>query len=151
MKVLFVLIGSFLLAMGVSRIFAGDWHVILSGNIAMCIMMCFAASAHFAFSKGMEMMIPSFIPFRLPIVYLTGVLEILLGIGLLFPQFRNPASYALIIFYLLILPANISAALRHVDIQKATLDGNGPAYLWFRIPMQLFFIAWIWYFGINLG
>ncbi|WP_331145734.1 hypothetical protein [Hymenobacter sp.] len=53
-------------------------------------------------------------------------------------------------FFVLILPANIHAALHHINYQKGTTDGPGPRYLWFRIPLQLLFIAWTWYFSVHL-
>jgi len=48
------------------------------------------------------------------------------------------------------LPANINAARKHTDFQKATNEGNGMIYLWFRIPLQVLFIAWVFYFSIYL-
>jgi uncharacterized membrane protein len=57
----------------------------------------------------------------------------------------------LILLFLIMLPANIEAARKRVDFQKATFDGKGPAYLWFRIPLQCFFIAWVAYFGLAQG
>jgi hypothetical protein len=45
----------------------------------------------------------------------------------------------------LILPANIKEAIDHVDYQNATFEGKGLSYLWFRIPLQLLFIAWTYF------
>lgn len=55
------------------------------------------------------------------------------------------ASIMLIIFFIAVLPANIAGSLK--SVQFGGMD-YGPAYLFFRIPLQLFFIAWVWYFGI---
>jgi uncharacterized membrane protein len=98
--------------------------------------------------KGMMMMMPPPIPFKKQLVVLTGVIEIAAGIALLFRPYRELAAILLIIFFLLILPANIYAAIKRVNFQKASFDGPGPGYLWFRIPMQIFFIAWICYFSL---
>jgi hypothetical protein len=46
------------------------------------------------------------------------------------------------------LPANIYAAMNHIDYETGENNGKGPAYLWFRIVVQLFFIAWIGYFSL---
>ena len=96
----------------------------------------------------MAMMIPDFIPNRLAIVYLTGVIEILGAIGLLLPSFRMTTGWLLIVFFILIVPANIHAAIRHLDFQNGNYNGNGINYLWFRIPLQMFFIGWVYYFAI---
>ncbi len=149
MKVLLVLLLSFAIAAGSSRIFSGEWKLILAGNIAMCVMLCFTATGHFMYAKGMEMMMPAFIPFKKELVFLTGMIEISAGIGLLFPKTRHLTAVLLILFFILILPANISAAIKQVDLQKADTSGSGIRYLWFRIPMQVLFIAWVWYFSIK--
>jgi uncharacterized membrane protein len=150
MKPLIVLIAVFAIASIVFKVATANWHLVSSGNIAMAAMLGFTAIAHFAFAKGMEMMMPAFIPFKKQMVWLTGLLEIAGGVGLLLPQTRYLAAVCLIIFFVLILPANISAALRRIDYQRGTADGNGPAYLWFRVPLQVFFIGWVYFFGIYL-
>jgi len=52
-------------------------------------------------------------------------------------------------FFVLILPANIHAAIHHVNLETATNDGNGLNYLWFRIPLQVFYIAWVYFFAVK--
>jgi uncharacterized membrane protein len=92
-------------------------------------------------------MIPPVVPGKTFLVYLTGVAELALGIGLLFHSSRHLSGVVLIAFFVLLLPANIYAAQRHLDLEKATYSGPGPAYLWFRIPLQLLFIGWVIYFS----
>jgi uncharacterized membrane protein len=60
-------------------------------------------------------------------------------------------AWLLILFFFLILPANINAAVNKIDYQKGTTDGNGLNYLWFRVPLQVFFIAWVYFFGVRLS
>jgi len=98
----------------------------------------------------MEMMMPAFIPLKKALVWLTGFIEIFAAIGLLIPSVRELTSRLLIVFFILILPVNIQAAINKVDYQKASYTGSGLSYLWFRVPLQLLFIAWVWYFGIYL-
>ena len=142
MKPLLVLIAVFIIAIVVSKVATSNYNIHLSARIAMCAMLCFTAIAHFVFTKGMTMMIPAFIPFKKELVYFTGVLEIVLGIALLVPQFRVYAGWTLIVFFVLMLPANINAAIHKIDYQKGSFEGNGLAYLWFRVPLQIVFIAW---------
>ncbi|QJB33832.1 hypothetical protein HF324_21835 [Chitinophaga oryzae] len=148
MKPIIILITVFTLALLVSRPVTGDWQLIFAGNLSMCCMLCFTALGHFLFPKGMVMMIPPFVPFKKALVYVTGVAEIVMGILLLVPSLREMTGWVIIIFFLLILPANIYAAIKHVDLEKATYNGPGPGYLWFRVPEQLLFIAWIYFFSI---
>ena len=149
MMVLFLLLGAFFIILITIKLIKGHWQLTLSGCIAMCVMLLFTALGHFLFPKGMEMMIPPFFPFPLALVYITGVLEIAAGIGLLIPRYRKVSAIMLIIFFVMITPANIYAALHHIDLQTGTTNGKGPAYLWIRMPMQVIFIAWAWFFGIR--
>lgn len=43
----------------------------------------------------------------------------------------------------------IYGSIKHLDIQKATFDGNGLNYLWFRIPLQILFIVWTYLSSIK--
>lgn len=149
MIVLLVLIISFTISCGAYEVIYGDPKLILSGNVAMCIMLIFSSFGHFKFPGGMAKMIPSVIPFKKELVLLTGILEIIAGIALVFPQYKYFSGIFLIFFFFAILPANINAAMHQLDYQKGTYDGKGLKYLWFRIPMQFFLIAWVWFFAIH--
>jgi uncharacterized membrane protein len=98
----------------------------------------------------MSMMLPDFFPYKIELVYLTGVIEIVVAIGLLVPGVRVAAAWFLIGFFILLLPANIYAAVKHIDYEKATFAGNGLGYLWFRVPLQIFFIIWTYVSAIRL-
>ena len=150
MKPLIVLLLTFTIALFMIKFIKKEYHFALSARIAMAIMLVFTAIGHFVFTKGMAMMIPEFIPFRENFVYLTGIFEILLAIGLLIPNLKVITGWTLIIFLLLMLPANIYASINNVNYQKGTFDGNGLAYLWFRIPLQILFIIWTYICTIRI-
>ena len=151
MKPLVILILTFIIGYFVSHLLDNEINPASAGCIAMAIMLVFTAIGHFKFTKGMSMMLPAFIPFKKEMVVITGLIEIAAAIGLLLPAMRHTTAIWLIITFILILPANIYAAIKHVDYEKGTLDGKGLNYLWFRAPLQIFFIAWVWYFGIYLS
>ncbi len=144
MKPLIVLLTVFAVSLLVTKIFHNTFELALSGRIAMSAMLVFTAIGHFAFTKGMSLMIPEFIPFKTETVYITGIAEIIFAVGLLLPDYRVLTAWLLIVFLILVLPANIYASIKQVDYQKATFDGSGLTYLWFRIPLQIFFIVWIY-------
>ena len=149
MKPLVILLAVFVLSIFVIRFFNQKYDVVLAARIAMCAMLCFTAIGHFAFTKGMTMMLPPIIPFKTELIYFTGVVEIILGIGLLVPNWKVYSAWILIVFFVILLPANIYAAIKQVDLQKATFDGYGLSYLWFRIPLQLLFIVWVYLSSIR--
>ena len=142
MKPLVILLASFVLILLGSRLITKQWKWLLSGRAAMAFMLFFTAMGHFLFPVGMAAMIPSIFPMKTEIVYITGVMEILFGLGLLIPKTAKITAWLLILFFLAILPANIYAVMENINFQTGETDGPGVGYLWFRIPLQVFFIAW---------
>lgn len=118
------------------------------GKLAMSCMLIFTGIAHFIFADGMAMMLPESIPFRIEIIYLTGMMEILGAMGLLINQISRQTGILLILFLIAVLPANIYAAVHQIDPTTGELNGEGVEYLFLRIPLQLFFICWIYGFAI---
>jgi uncharacterized membrane protein len=149
MKPLFVLLAVFVVSLVFTKILHGNFDFAMSGRISMSIMLLFTAMAHFLFTKGMSLMLPALIPFKTELVYLTGVIEILFAIGLFIPVSSLTIAWLLIAFFILIFPANIYAAIKHIHYQKGTFDGSGLSYLWFRIPLQVTLIAWTYFSFIH--
>jgi uncharacterized membrane protein len=130
---------------------SGGWNYTIAGNVAMAIMLIFTGMGHFFYQEGFVMMLPGFVPAKKTVVLLTGIIEIIFAAGLCIPSTRRLSADLLILFFLMVLPANINAAQKGVNYQAANYEGRGASYLWLRIPMQLFFIAWVTYFGIIIG
>ncbi len=148
MKPFFVLIAAFIISITGCKLVAGSWDVILAGNIAMACMLLFTAIGHFVYTKGMILMLPPIIPAKKLVVYFTGIVEVAAAIGLLLVPFRHVTAVLLIVFFLLLLPANIYAAINRVNYQAGDFTGEGVRYLWTRIPLQLLFIEWVCYFSL---
>lgn len=143
METQITLLGTFAISLITLKIICKRYEFALAGRIAMSVMLVFTSIGHFIYTKGMALMI-DFMPFNVEIVYLTGIIEILAAIGLLLPKFRVRTGWFLIVFFILLLPANIYAAIKQVNLATATFDGNGINYLWYRIPLQILFIAWVY-------
>ncbi|WP_294237165.1 hypothetical protein [uncultured Chryseobacterium sp.] len=152
MKILSILLVTFILGLLATKIFQGNWNFLFSGNFGMAAFIIFTGLAHFKFQKGMAMMIPEPVPGKIFWVYFTGGLEIAAGIGLMIPSMRELTAVLLIVFFLLVFIANINSSRKNINIFKADFTGPGMAYLYKeRIPMQIILIAWTWYFGIYLN
>lgn len=149
MKPFFILIATFIVSLVITKIFGNEFQFLFAGRVAMALMLLFTAMGHFAFKKGMAMMIPKPIPYKTEIVFLTGIIEIIAAIGLLVSNLRSITAWLLIAFFILILPANIYAAANKVNYQKGTFNGKGSGYLWLRIPLQVFYIVWVYLFAIH--
>ncbi len=149
MKPLIVLIITFVIALIIIKLQTKKINWQLAGRIAMSIMLVFTSVAHFIFTEGMSEMIPNFFPFKKELVIVTGVLEMLFAIGLLIPKTKTLTGWILILFFITVLPANIKASMEHINYQTGALDGNGMDYLWFRVPLQILFIVWVYFSTIK--
>lgn len=85
---------------------------------------------------------PKFLPAHDLLIYLSGVAEILLGIGVLFPQTRNLALWGIISMLLVFLLVHINMLF------PANSHGISAWILWLRIPLQFLLIYWAY---TNLG
>jgi uncharacterized membrane protein len=87
--------------------------------------------------------IPPYLPYPLALVWLSGVFEILGGLGLLVPQTRRFASWGLIALLFAVYPANIHMWLN----PELFSDLGSPTALTLRMPFQCLFIIWAWWIG----
>jgi len=144
MKPMFVLLIAFAVSVLVLQFTAAGADLPLAARTALSAMLLFTAMGHFAFSKGMALMVPPFLPARSQIVWITGVLEIIAAITLLIPFTQRATGWFLLVFFIVLLPANIYAAFQRLNYQTGNKDGEGPGYLWFRIPFQLILMLWVY-------
>ncbi|MDP5276604.1 DoxX family protein [Chengkuizengella axinellae] len=111
------------------------------GNYSMSIMLVFIGISHFVLIDDMLKIIPSIIPFKLVIVYMTGVLEILFGIGLLIPRYKRISGILLVIYFIAVFPANLNNAIYATQLSGAI--PSNPTYLWIRLALQPLLIIWV--------
>lgn len=72
------------------------------------------------------------------LVYVSGVCEVLGGLGLLLPATRRAAGWGLLALLVAVFPANVYMALHHAEL-------GFPAWLaWGRLPLQLPLMWWVW-------
>lgn len=100
----------------------------------------FAGILHFTSTPFYLRIMPPYIPWHLAMVQISGVCEILGGIGLLIPATRRMAAWGLVALLIAVFPANIYMATNPVEAGAA---GMAPAIRWGRLPLQVVFIAWV--------
>lgn len=129
------------------------WRVSAAHGLAVMLVM--TAGAHFVppgvtfmpNHADMVAMVPPFVPFPALMVYLTGILELAGAVGLVLPATRRAAGICLALLFVLMLPANIHAALAGV-----TFAGEAASPLWQRIPEQVLYIGTaLWAAGVMGG
>lgn len=111
-------------------------------RVGLSLFFVVTALAHFFSTKEMAAMIPSSIPYRIELIYLTGVLELLGAIGVWIPRLERLTGVLLILMLIGVLPANVYSAVNRVEYGG---HGAGPAYLLLRVPFQLFVIWWTYF------
>ncbi len=147
MAPLIILLVVFVLLYLINRlILKGKYSVSLIGRTALAVMLVVTGIAHFTNTEEMIQMLPIFLPCKDGIVYATGIVEFIAAAGLLTKGFSRLTAILLIVFFLAVLPANIVGSLKEVALGGME---KGVEYLYFRIPLQLFFIGWTYYFGIR--
>ena len=98
-----------------------------------------AGSLHFLRPALYLAIMPPALPAPLTLVYLSGLFEVLGGLGLLPRATRAAAAWGLIALLIAVSPANLHMAMNPQLYPKI------PHWaLWARLPLQLPLIAWAW-------
>lgn len=106
--------------------------------IVLGVFMIFAGVMHFKNPRFYDRFIPDFIP-KLFANYLSGIIEILLGVGLLIPQYQQMAGKGMIYLMLFFLPIHVLDVFK----EKPAIGSKKLAII--RIPIQIVLIYWSWY------
>jgi uncharacterized membrane protein len=111
-------------------------------RVGLSLFFFFTSVGHFIRSEEMSTMLPPALPYRIELIYVTGVLELLGAVGVWIPRLMRLTGICLILMLIGILPANIYSAINHVEFGG---HSAGPAYLLIRVPFQLFVIWWTYF------
>ncbi len=101
--------------------------------------MIFVGVKHFIDPIPFVRIVPSYLPWPLALVYVSGFFEALAGVGLLIPRLQKIAAWGLVALYVAVFPANVNMAIHHLPF------GEGPTpqwALWLRLPVQLLLVWW---------
>lgn len=84
-------------------------------RVVIAALLITSGTVHVAAPETFYAQVPDFLPFPLAIVYLSGVIELALAVGLLWPRFKRRAAIAAAAFFVIIFPGNIWQAVAQVD------------------------------------
>jgi uncharacterized membrane protein len=110
-------------------------------RLAAAIMFIMIGVMHLIKPGKLTYMIEGWLPYALALVIITGIFEIIFGVGLLIPVTREYAKWGLIILLVCMFPANIRVAVEHLPA-----PGGLPAkpwYTWSRLAFQPLYILWL--------
>jgi len=80
---------------------------------------------HFRDPQKFVDIVPSYLPFPLFLVYLTGLMEIAGGLGIIYPETRIIAGRFMVLFLLAVYPANFYMWTNDVPFNGTKLTTNG--------------------------
>ena len=135
-----LLIGVFLIA----RLCSAEWAV--AGRIGISAVFFFTALGHFVKADEMMEMLPAGLALRKPLIIVSGIFEVLLATAVLIEATAWWSGLAICIFLVLVTPLNIQSAIRRVDFAG---HASGPRYLAIRLPLQVFLLAWTYWFTLR--
>lgn len=114
---------------------------LLRAILAVCIIV--VGITHFIKSEQYARIVPPQLPNPFALVYISGVFEILGGIGLMIPLVSVAAAWGLIALFVAVFPANINQAINSIPIEGIP---HHPILYWVRLPFQAVLIAWAWWY-----
>ena len=92
--------------------------------------------SHFTSPIWYVQIVPPYLPYKLELVYMSGLFEILFGGMLFFKKTRFLAGWGLILLLIAVYPANIYLAQTNGAAMNTT-----PLIAWGRLPVQFIFIG----------
>lgn len=113
-------------------------------RLALGVSFIITGVTHFLMPDIFIKMMPPFLPWPLALVYISGVFEILGGLGLMLARTKFWAAIGLVLLLVAVFPANIYVALNNVQLGGVM---SAPIYQWLRLPMQLVLIAMVVWCG----
>lgn len=87
---------------------------------------------------------PDFIPWPLALIYLSGVFEILGGIGVLIPHLRPAAGWGLIALLIAVSPVHVDMLLHADKFPEVSVWA-----LIARLLLQPLLIVWVWWSAVK--
>ena len=91
---------------------------------------------HFQDPEWFIRIVPPILPYKLTLVHVSGLFEILLGILLMIPPFQSIAAKGSIILLICVYPANIYLAYTNGAAMNIS-----PEMAWGRLPFQFVFLG----------
>jgi uncharacterized membrane protein len=117
-------------------------------NISLTILITgyvFAGANHFLHPDGYVHIIPHYIPFPVFINYLSGALEILFGLLLIFKATRSIGAMGICLLLILFLPVHVQMII-DAPFKLNTFTVT-PLVAWGRLALQPVLILWAWWYA----
>lgn len=104
----------------------------------LILLLSVAGIIHLVSPETFLITMPEMIPFQIPIILITGILELVLALGLLLKNFRVLSAMVTALYFFAIWPLHFYMALWNIPL--GSLDS--PVALWARVVLQIPLIYW---------
>lgn len=111
------------------------WFIL---KIVFASFMVYAGVQHFLKPEFFVPYVPQFLPFKMEIVYVSGVFEVLFGVLLFFKKYAKITTWGIFVLLLLFLPIHIW------DVISETPVIGSKTAAWIRLPIQFLLLFLIW-------
>ncbi|ADY28335.1 MULTISPECIES: DoxX family protein [Cellulophaga] len=112
------------------------WHLYL-----MALLYVIAGIMHFIKPKIYTRIMPRYLPKHLLLVHISGIVEVVVGVGLLYTPTKNLAIYTLIAMLIVFLLVHF-----YMLSSKKAAAGIPRYILLLRIPLQFALMYWAYYY-----
>lgn len=99
---------------------------------------------HFTEPELFVLIVPAYLPAPLLLVHISGVAEVLGGVGLLWRKTRRAAAWGILALLVAVYPANINMLVNDIYLPDMPQERW---MLWARLPFQFVFAAWVIWVG----
>ena len=101
--------------------------------IFLNLLLILAGIAHLMDPYAFSNSIPEFVPNKYLIIISTGILQMLLGLALVFKKTRSLAAKTLAVYFTLLIPIHIYTSIYQIPM----MGFSDPVILWIRTFLQL--------------
>lgn len=107
-----------------------------------------AGVLHFVAPRVYAQIVPPGLPRPLTLVYLSGIAEIVLGVGVTIDRTRRASAWGLVALLVAVFPANVYMATHDVVLDGVPEWASEPsdAVTWARLPLQGVLVWWAWWY-----
>lgn len=114
------------------------WKIL---KILLALFIIYAGVQHFVKPTFYHVFVPDFLPFKMTIIYLSGIIEIVLGVLLLLPKYARLGATGIFWLMIIFLPIHVW----DVFSDQPAIGSTEAAMI--RLPIQFVFIGLAWGVG----
>jgi uncharacterized membrane protein len=95
---------------------------------------------HFVKPAFYVSIMPTYLPWHAELVFISGVIEIGVGVLLFFPAAGVFGRWSAIALLMAVFPANV-----HMAMHPELFPQFNPVVMWLRVPFQALLVAWVYW------